>query len=62
MGEWSAWKDCTVTCGNGTEIRTRICTENEHGGTPCNELGAIQEQQACFPKYCPSEYACDTFK
>ncbi|CAF1064997.1 unnamed protein product [Adineta steineri] len=37
-GVWSGWgnySDCTASCGNGIQTRTRICTGQSDGGQPC---------------------------
>ena len=53
--EWSEFGDCTVTCGGGTQERTRTCTnpEPEFGGDDC--VGDSSEIQDCGTDPCPSE-------
>ena len=45
--EFGAFGPCSVTCGDGIQVRSRTCTNPapEHGGLPC--VGDIQETQAC---------------
>lgn len=55
-GSWSAWGSwdaCTVTCGGGTQTRTRSCTDPipEHGGLNCT--GSAEESAACGTVTCP---------
>ena len=36
--EWSAWGSYTVTCGEGTKMRTRAINQLPlNGGTSCND-------------------------
>ena len=36
--EWSAWDSCTVTCGEGTKMRTRAIKNFPlNGGEPCSD-------------------------
>lgn len=54
-GAWSAfsdWTACTKTCGNGTQVRMRICNEPEprNGGADC--VGNGVQSQACRLKDC----------
>ncbi|KAJ8305885.1 hypothetical protein KUTeg_016430 [Tegillarca granosa] len=48
---WSKWSDCSVSCANGTQFRTRNCTGPFYGGKNCD--GANREVIECFPKICP---------
>ena len=52
--DWTAWDTCSVTCGSGTQSRTRDCTNPApaHGGTDC--VGDIMESQTCDEIPCPS--------
>ena len=48
------WPDCTVTCGGGTQTRTRgIAQEAEHGGTECDAAALEPETQPCNTDECP---------
>ncbi|XP_072106603.1 adhesion G protein-coupled receptor B3 isoform X2 [Mobula birostris] len=48
--EWSPWTDCSVTCSNGTQQRTRQCTAAAHGGSECR--GHWAESRECFNSEC----------
>ncbi|XP_072354455.1 adhesion G protein-coupled receptor B3 isoform X1 [Scyliorhinus torazame] len=48
--EWSPWTDCSVTCSNGTQQRTRQCTAAAHGGSECR--GHWAESRECFNSDC----------
>ncbi|XP_063690486.1 uncharacterized protein LOC134823063 [Bolinopsis microptera] len=55
-GGWSdygEWSECSVTCGGGSQSRTRTCTEpaSAHGGTEC--VGENTETQPCNTESCP---------
>uniref|UniRef100_A0A669C524 Adhesion G protein-coupled receptor B3 n=1 Tax=Oreochromis niloticus TaxID=8128 RepID=A0A669C524_ORENI len=43
--EWSSWSDCSVTCANGTQQRTRQCSAAAHGGSECR--GHWAESREC---------------
>jgi len=47
---WGSWSTCTVTCGSGTQSRTRSLTQPQHGGTAC---GASSQSQSCNTAACP---------
>ena len=52
--EWSSWGDytrCTVTCGNGTQIKTRTKLGFEKHGGSCP--GLSHEKQQCNTAPCP---------
>ncbi|XP_035688793.1 SCO-spondin-like [Branchiostoma floridae] len=44
---WSPWSDCSVTCGVGTETRTRTCTNPAPSNGGANCAGPGQETQEC---------------
>lgn len=50
---WSPWYPCTVTCGGGTQIRVRSCTNPppSNGGKPC--VGSNIDVRACATQCCP---------
>lgn len=48
--EWSQWSDCSVTCANGTQQRTRQCSAAAHGGSECR--GHWAESRECFNPDC----------
>ena len=54
---WGDWEECSVTCGLGSQSRSRSCTDPspEHGGPTCVEqgLGEATEDQACDAGPCP---------
>lgn len=51
--DWSPWGSCTVTCGNGTQTRTRTCTNPtpKYGGAACD--GSADDFQDCTNNLCP---------
>ncbi|CAC5418756.1 HMCN [Mytilus coruscus] len=52
--DWSSWSVCTVSCGGGTQDRTRSCTNpvQQYGGADCSQIGSDYEQQACNTQVC----------
>ncbi|CAG5122853.1 unnamed protein product, partial [Candidula unifasciata] len=51
FGEWTTWTTCTLTCGAGTQVRTRSCIGPYHGGRNCQ--GSFNETQKCNEQPCP---------
>ncbi|XP_078354915.1 uncharacterized protein LOC144639494 isoform X2 [Oculina patagonica] len=52
--QWTLWSPCSVTCGAGTQQRTRSCNNPPpaNGGASCR--GPAQETQKCrAPTMCP---------
>lgn len=51
--DWSASK-CSVTCGGGTQILTRTCTNPppSNGGKNCSGLGPAKKTQGCSTQEC----------
>ena len=54
-GVWSPYSTCSVTCGGGSQERTRLCNDPapENGGADCE--GDDTESQICGDEPCPSE-------
>ena len=52
---WVSWTACTVTCGGGSQARTRLCNNPApvYGGANC--AGAGVEIQTCNAQTCPSK-------
>ena len=47
---WSAWSDCTESCGGGTQSRTRECVTQD-GDEDC--IGDGQQNRVCNDVECP---------
>ena len=54
---WGNWSACSVSCGEGSQRRSRSCTNPppQHGGPTCSEqgLGEATEDQPCNAGHCP---------
>lgn len=51
--EWSQWSICSLTCGQGWQVRTRSCVSSPYG-TLCS--GALRETRMCNnTSSCPGE-------
>ncbi|CAH1773733.1 unnamed protein product [Owenia fusiformis] len=48
---WSAYGECSVTCGGGFEERTRTCDGRRYGGLGCT--GATSQTRVCNDIACP---------
>ncbi|XP_060137056.1 SCO-spondin-like [Zootoca vivipara] len=55
---WSPWSDCPLTCGQGTQIRTRACVNPppRNQGLPC--AGPETQAQNCSIPPCPGDELC----
>jgi hypothetical protein len=55
---WSSWGTCSLTCGGGTQTRTRTCTNPApaNGGADC--VGSATEAQSCNTHACSSAISC----
>ena len=49
---WSAWQACSATCGDGLQLRTRVCKNPEpsNGGYSCE--GDEVEVKPCTVRRC----------
>ena len=54
-GNWENWDTCTVTCGNGTQSRSRTCNNPtpSNGGKACQ--GRTKDKQICNLNTCPGK-------
>ena len=48
--EWTQWHSCSVTCGVGTEIRTRKPISAYYEGLNCQ--GPSEESRPCYQDAC----------
>ena len=50
---WLSWSVCTATCGGGTQVRVRSCTNPvpQWGGAACQ--GESDDLQTCSEEKCP---------
>ncbi|XP_023932807.1 thrombospondin-1-like [Lingula anatina] len=57
LTSWTSWGSCSVTCGGGTQSRTRSCTNPTQAGNglPCS--GLTSETQQCNTDSCPCKCA-----
>nr|XP_046272677.1 adhesion G protein-coupled receptor B2 isoform X16 [Scatophagus argus] len=52
--QWSQWSVCSLTCGQGWQVRTRSCVSSPYG-TQCS--GALRETRMCNnTASCPGEH------
>lgn len=51
--DWSSWSLCSVTCGNGTQQRNRLCTNPPptNNGAPCR--GPAHQTRICASRIWP---------
>ncbi|OXB77815.1 UNVERIFIED_CONTAM: hypothetical protein H355_000570, partial [Colinus virginianus] len=54
--EWSQWSVCSLTCGQGSQVRTRSCVSSPYG-TLCS--GLLRETRTCNnTATCPGRTRC----
>ena len=51
--EWTAWSECSLTCGGGERRRSRLCIPPQHGGKDCD--GPSIDTEACNEQPCPGK-------
>ena len=47
---WGNWSECSVTCGNGTQFRTRKCDD---GNCKNKSIGIEVQYKDCNMGCCP---------
>ena len=54
---WSAWSQCSSSCGVGQQSRSRTCTNPPPGpgGADCSSLGPNSETKQCNIANCPGK-------
>lgn len=50
---WTSWSDCDVTCANGTQTRTRTCTNPVPAYSGQNCAGDSVDTNICVKEPCP---------
>jgi len=47
FGSWTKFGECSETCGEGSQLRTRMCNKPRpaHGGKTCS--GSIVNRRSC---------------
>ena len=54
---WAQWGACSLTCGGGTQTKTRsIKVQAAHGGNTCT--GGASTSQKCNTDACPGNVSC----
>lgn len=57
--EWDEWSDCLAECGDGREMRTRMCDSPApaNGGNPCPRDNGVELQyRACNVRSCAEQH------
>ncbi|XP_027054273.1 mucin-like protein [Pocillopora damicornis] len=54
---WTAYGDCSKTCGGGEQTRERTCTNPppQYGGKDCSGLGPSSSTRSCNEGQCPGK-------
>lgn len=62
--EWTKWSECSATCGGGSQIRTRNCTNPppQYGGRNCSGIGPANQTLECKPDPCRKFKWTEEFK
>ena len=56
--EWNSWSPCSVSCGNGTKSRRRICNPPSLGGRDCKNINYTEKVEDCRTNVpCPGKLA-----
>lgn len=50
-GQWVNWSACSVSCGGGTQMSTRMCAGGVAGEGEC--IGNAERTRPCASRSCP---------
>merc|ERR1712226_217434 len=53
-GDWTGWDSCSVTCGGGTQQRTRQCNDPAPANNGAQCQGSSSDTQSCNTNTCPN--------
>ena len=57
-GQWSQWSMCSKTCGDGAQVRSRVCNDPKPaaGGATC--VGGTSQEKYCRMRDCCKLMSC----
>lgn len=58
---WMTWTTCSVSCGHGYHVRSRLCDNPEPVGNGTNCTGTDFDTKPCFMPHCPGEHSVSSF-
>ena len=53
---WSAWSDCSKSCGSGTKLRARQCKCPARKGVGSSCVGSSSQGTTCNDVVCPGNF------
>jgi len=59
VGSWSGWSSCTLSCGTGSQTRTRLNRSPKYGGKLCPNKEHVQD---CNTQSCPTNCVVESWQ